>query len=773
MHVNIRSLLPKFVLFTALAHSANPDVLAVSESWLRKTTKNSDILIPNYNIFRQDRTAKGGGVAIYCKDSLQSSVLLSRSVPKQFELLLLKIHLSKNKSLTVAACYRPPSAPSCALDTICELIAPHLSSELVLLGNLNWNMLNTPAILQSKLDALYLTQIINEPTRYLPKALNTGTLIDIILTNLPSKYTSAVFNQDLSDHCLIACIRNGSAVKRPPLITVKRSLKHFSEQAFLIDLAGVSWKDIDLIPSVEDAWIFFLNAFLTILNKHAPFKKFRTRNRYSPWFSPDLTALNQQKNILWRSALLSNSPRDMQLFREARNHSTQAVRKAKASFFKQKFASCNTNSKKLWDTVKSMENKNPSSQLPTALKIGNTVTTDKSTTSATLKVLNDILTAIDKKHYCAAVFIDLAKAFDSVNHHILIGRLDSLGFSNDCLAWFTNYFSDRVQCVKSEGLLSGPLAVSMGVPQGSILGPTLFSVYINEVALAAGESLIHLYADDTILYTSGPSLDTVLTTLQASFNAIQLSFRGLQLLLNTSKTKCMLFNRSLPVPTRLSNITTLDGSDLEYVENYKYLGVWLDCKLSFQTHIKHLQSKVKSRIGFLFRNKASFTHAAKHTLVKLTILPILDFGDVISKIASNTLLNKLDAVYHSAIRFVTKAPYTTHHCDLYALVGWPSLHTRRQTHWLHVIYKTLLGKVPPYLSSLVTIASPTCSTRSSRYISLVTPKTNSFFGRLSFQFSAANDWNELQKSLKLETLISLTSFKHQLSEQLTDYCTCT
>ncbi|CDQ63333.1 unnamed protein product [Oncorhynchus mykiss] len=161
----------------------------------------------------------------------------------------------------------------------------------------------------------------------------------------------------------------------------------------------------------------------------------------------------------------------------------------------------------------------------------------------------------------------------------------------------------------------------------------LFSVYIKEVALAAGESLIHLYADDTILYTSGPSLDTVLTTHQASFNAIQLSFRGLQLLLNTSKTKCMLFNRSLPAPARLSNITTLDGSDLEYVDNYKYLGVWLDCKLSFQTHIKHLQSKVKSRIDFLFRNKASFTHAAKHTLVKLTILPILDFGDVIYKIA--------------------------------------------------------------------------------------------------------------------------------------------
>jgi hypothetical protein len=79
----------------------------------------------------------------------------------------------------------------------------------------------------------------------------------------------------------------------------------------------------------------------------------------------------------------------------------------------------------------------------------------------------------------------------------------------------------------------------------------------------------------------------------------------------------MLFNRSLSAPARSSSITTMDGSDLEYVDNYKYLVVWLECKLSFQTHIKHLQSKIKSRIGFLFRNKASFPHAAKHTLIKL------------------------------------------------------------------------------------------------------------------------------------------------------------
>ena len=128
---------------------------------------------------------------------------------------------------------------------------------------------------------------------------------------MPSNYTSAVFNQDLSDHCLIDCVRYGSAFKRPPPVNVK----DFCEQAYLIDLARVSWKDINLIPSIENAWLFFKCAFLAILNKHGPFKKCRTKNRYSPWFTPDLTSLDQHKNILWRTALASNSPRDMHLFR--------------------------------------------------------------------------------------------------------------------------------------------------------------------------------------------------------------------------------------------------------------------------------------------------------------------------------------------------------------------------------------------------------------------------------------------------------------------------
>ena len=118
------------------------------------------------------------------------------------------------------------------MDTTCELIAPNLSSEFVLLGDINWDMLNPLAVLQSKLDALNLTEMINEATRYNPKSVNMGTLTDIILTNLPSKYTSADFNQDLSDHCLIPSVRYGYMVKRPPLITVKCSLKLLLSRPF-------------------------------------------------------------------------------------------------------------------------------------------------------------------------------------------------------------------------------------------------------------------------------------------------------------------------------------------------------------------------------------------------------------------------------------------------------------------------------------------------------------------------------------------------------------
>ena len=161
------------------------------------------------------------------------------------------------------------------------------------------------------------------------------------------------------------------------------------------------------------------------------------------------------------------------------------------------------------------------------------------------------------------------------------------------MVWFANYLSQRVQCMKSEHLLSQPLPVTKGVPQGSILGPTLFSIYINNIIQAVGSAFIHVYADDTVLYSADPSPDVVLNALQQSFLGVQQAVSVLNLVLNTSKTKVMwVGKKNAPLPKGV--ITTSEGLELEVVTSYNYLGVWLDSQ-----HISKLQAKVKSRLGFL------------------------------------------------------------------------------------------------------------------------------------------------------------------------------
>jgi hypothetical protein len=145
---------------------------------------------------------------------------------------------------------------------------------------------------------------------------------------------------------------------------------------------------------------------------------------------------------------------------------------------------------------------------------------------------------------------------------------------------------------------------------------------------------------------------------------------------------------------------------------------------------------------------------------------MLDYGNVIYKSAGMGALERLDVIYH--FRFATNAPYRTHHCTLLSSVNWSYLYTRRKTHWLMLIYKTLLGLTPPYLRYLLQPSSSTYNTRSASQILLKVPKAHTSMGCTSFQFPAASDWNELQQTLKLDSLISISSFKNSIMDTLTD-----
>uniref|UniRef100_A0A3Q3BE22 Reverse transcriptase domain-containing protein n=1 Tax=Kryptolebias marmoratus TaxID=37003 RepID=A0A3Q3BE22_KRYMA len=211
-----------------------------------------------------------------------------------------------------------------------------------------------------------------------------------------------------------------------------------------------------------------------------------------------------------------------------------------------------------------------------------------STVTATLKVINDLIQALDNKKHCVALFIDLSKAFDTVNHKLLIDILHRIGLSQQATMWVTDYLSNRTQRVQLAGLTSSNCTVLNGVPQGSVLGPLLFSIYINNLCENLSNASYHFYADDLVIYCCSSSIVQAIQYLQSAFNVVQARLQTLKLVLNVDKTKAMIFSHSRTLSQIHPLLTTAIGTQIEFVSNYKYLGFILDKELSFKNHIANL-----------------------------------------------------------------------------------------------------------------------------------------------------------------------------------------
>ena len=164
-----------------------------------------------------------------------------------------------------------------------------------------------------------------------------------------------------------------------------------------------------------------------------------------------------------------------------------------------------------------------------------------STVSATLLNIADlsyIHCALDKKLHCVSVFIDLSKAFDTMDHAVLVQRLKCCGITGHALDWFINYLSSRTQCVMVDGCKSESIEVCSGGPQGSMLGPLVFILYINNIGDLIETVDVHFYADDTVLYSSGSRLSLSFENAQRAFNITQLNLNDLKLVLNFRCQAC-------------------------------------------------------------------------------------------------------------------------------------------------------------------------------------------------------------------------------------------
>ena len=268
--------------------------------------------------------------------------------------------------------------------------------------------------------------------------------------------------------------------------------------------------------------------------------------------------------------------------------------------------------------------------------------------------------SLDEGSHVAAVYLDLQKAFDVVSHPILLLKLEHYGIRGTPLNWFQSYLSDRVQSVKLGDMVSNSRTVTHGVPQGSVLGPLLFLLYVNDLTLSCDNEMGRLipFADDTTLLISNPDPITLIQTVNSELEALSKWFKTNKLSVNLTKTHHMIFtlNRHLP-PFRP---IVMEGVEIEEVTSTKFLGVIIDNRLTWNAHIAYISSKISKIIGIIRKAGPLLPLAARIQLYKSLILPYFTYSILVWGNASRTVLERPIRLQKRAIRVVNLAPFRAH-----------------------------------------------------------------------------------------------------------------
>ena len=276
-----------------------------------------------------------------------------------------------------------------------------------------------------------------------------------------------------------------------------------------------------------------------------------------------------------------------------------------------------------------------------------------STNHALLSIVEQIRTSLDKKMYTCGVFVDLEKAFDTVNHKILLSKLDHYGIRGVANSWFESYLSDRYQTVQLNGATSSRQPITCGVPQGSILGPLLFLIYINDMHLSVASSTVFHFADDTNLMCSGMTLKKLRRALNKDLALLYDWLCANRLSINTGKTEFIVFR---PPRHNVDIRLTLKFHHTKLFEStkIKYLGLILDNKLSWKPHITELCKKLSRAVGMLYKIRTFCPTSVMRSLYFSLFNSHLSYGLVVWGNASKIDINKITSLQEKAIKAISK-----------------------------------------------------------------------------------------------------------------------
>ena len=386
-----------------------------------------------------------------------------------------------------------------------------------------------------------------------------------------------------------------------------------------------------------------------------------------------------------------------------------------------------------------------------------------STESALLRVQSDILAEMDKRKMVALAMLDLSAAFDTIDHSVLIKRLHTkFGICGDALCWIESYLSNRFQCVVINGLSSSDATLGYGVPQGSVLGPLLFTLYVTPLASIATKHGLnyHCYADDTQLYLSfdpKESTDREIQDLEACIASVKRWMQANMLKLNEDKTEFIVFG-SPYFSRKLSCLSiNVGNANINSTTKVKNLGAFFDRNLSMSAFV---MDKLKTAMFYLkniSRIRRYLTTDSAKTIVHAYVVSRLDYANSLLYGINSSLTKRLQTVQNAAARLILNAPRFDHALPLLKSLHWLPIEKRIKFKCLVTIHNCLHGRAPEYLRDFLIEKQSKRTLRSSHERQLVTKRTKTRFGDRAFIFYGPRLWNDLPSDIR--SISSFSSFK--------------
>jgi len=382
--------------------------------------------------------------------------------------------------------------------------------------------------------------------------------------------------------------------------------------------------------------------------------------------------------------------------------------------------------------------------------------------TALVHLIDKWLKAINDGYIIGVVMIDFKKAFDLVDHSVLLNKLVLYKCSQTTVNWFKSYLSDRKQRVNINGTMSAEKSITCGVPQGSILGPLLFLIFINDLPISLHDVInsTDMYADDTTICDIQTSKDTLKTNLQSCLAILETWCTNNGMVLNTDKTKVLM----ITTPHKRARLgensisLTFKNVPLQSSNTEKLLGIYVNENLKWNDHVNKIKKKISTNIWLLSRIKMYIPLHARILFYKAYIQPHLDFCSVVWGGTNNTNIHKLYILQKRLCKTIFGKDYTTV-SDAMEVMSSLNIQDRIIVNKAKFMYKVSKGLVPGYITSMFEKDQTVYNNlRSSSYLNYTIPRPRIEQFKESISYSGPSIWNRIPESIRcMNTIDSFTT----------------